>query len=39
MPAQDYMIAVNSKKVGGHAQGWLSMTQQQWEPNFWYAVK
>jgi len=39
MPAQDYMIAVNSKKVGGPAQGWLSMTQQQWEPNFWYAVR
>ena len=39
MPMQDYMIAVNSKKVGGPAQGWLSMTQQQWEPNFWYAVK
>jgi peptide/nickel transport system substrate-binding protein len=39
MPMQDYMIAVDSKKVGGPAQGWLSMTQQQWEPNFWYAVK
>jgi peptide/nickel transport system substrate-binding protein len=39
MPMQDYMIAVNTKKVGGAAQGWLSMTQQQWEPNFWYAVK
>ncbi len=29
LPDQDYLLAVNSKKVGGTADGWMSMTQQQ----------
>ncbi len=37
-PAQDYLLAVNTKKVGGPADGWTSMTQQQWFPQYWYQV-
>jgi len=36
MPDQDYLIAVNTKKVAGPADGWLAMTQQQWFPQYWY---
>jgi peptide/nickel transport system substrate-binding protein len=39
LPAQDYLLAVNAKKVGGTANGWLSMTQQQFNPQFWYLTK
>lgn len=39
MPDYDYLLAVNSKKVGGPAKGWTSMTQQQYFPQFWYVVK
>jgi peptide/nickel transport system substrate-binding protein len=39
MPDGDYLLAVNSKKVGGQPDGWTSMTQQQWFPQYWYAVK
>ncbi len=39
LPAQDYLLAVNGKKVGGPARGWTSMTQQQFNPQFWYRVK
>ena len=38
-PAQDYLLAVNTKKVGGPPDGWTSMTQQQWFPQYWYQVK
>jgi peptide/nickel transport system substrate-binding protein len=38
-PDQDYLLAVNTKKVGSQPDGWLSMTQEQWEPNYWYEVK
>ena len=31
--------AVNAKRVGGPANGWLSMTQQQFNPQFWYLTK
>ncbi|HLI59235.1 MAG TPA: ABC transporter substrate-binding protein [Solirubrobacteraceae bacterium] len=37
---QDYLIAVNSKKVAStDPAGWLTMTQQQPEPQYWYQVK
>jgi hypothetical protein len=36
MPDQDYLLAVNTNKVAGPAQGWTVMTQQQWYPQFWY---
>ncbi len=37
-PAQDYLLAVNTKKVGGPADGWTAMTQQQWFPQYWYQI-
>jgi peptide/nickel transport system substrate-binding protein len=39
MPDGDYLLAVNSKKVGGPSNGWTVLTQQQWYPQFWYSVK
>lgn len=39
MPDYDYLLAVNSKKVGGPPEGWTVMTQQQWYPQYWYLVK
>jgi len=39
MPDQDYLVAVNSTKVGGPPDGWTSMTQQQFFPQYWYLVK
>jgi peptide/nickel transport system substrate-binding protein len=39
MPDGDYLLAVNTKKVGSQPDGWTSMTQQQWLPQYWYAVK
>ncbi len=36
MPDRDYLLAVNSKKVGGPSDGWTAMTQQQWFPQYWY---
>jgi peptide/nickel transport system substrate-binding protein len=38
-PDEDYLLAVNTKKVGGQPDGWTAMTQQQWFPQYWYAVK
>jgi peptide/nickel transport system substrate-binding protein len=38
-PDADYLLAVNTKKVGGPADGWTAMTQQQWFPQYWYTVK
>ncbi len=38
MPDADYLLAV-SNKVGGPADGWTSMTQQQWFPQYWYVNK
>lgn len=35
----DYLIAVNTKKVGSQPDGWTVMTQQQWMPQYWYSVK
>jgi hypothetical protein len=35
----DYLIAVNTKKVGSQPDGWTVMTQQQWMPQYWYTVK
>jgi peptide/nickel transport system substrate-binding protein len=39
MPDGDYLLAVNTKAVGGPADGWTSMTQQQWFPQYWYQLK
>jgi peptide/nickel transport system substrate-binding protein len=39
MPDQDYLLAVNIKKVGGASDGWTDMTQQQFFPQFWYMLK
>jgi peptide/nickel transport system substrate-binding protein len=39
MPDEDYLLAVNSKKVGGAPNGWMAMTQQQWEPQYWHLLK
>ncbi len=39
MPDNDYLVAVNTKKVAGPPKGWTSMTQQQWFPQYWYVVK
>jgi peptide/nickel transport system substrate-binding protein len=36
MPDGDYLLAVNSDKVGGATDGWTAMTQQQWFPQYWY---
>ncbi|MGA2469075.1 MAG: ABC transporter substrate-binding protein [Solirubrobacteraceae bacterium] len=36
MPDGDYLLAVNTNKVAGPADGWTSMTQQQWFPQYWY---
>jgi peptide/nickel transport system substrate-binding protein len=35
----DFIIAVNTKKVGSQPDGWTVMTQQQWMPQYWYSVK
>jgi peptide/nickel transport system substrate-binding protein len=39
MPDQDNLEAANVKKVGGPPDGWTAMTQQQYFPQYWYAVK
>ncbi len=39
LPDNDYLLAVNTKKVAGPPNGWTSMTQQQWFPQYWYIVK
>jgi peptide/nickel transport system substrate-binding protein len=39
MPDGDYLLGVNSKKVGSQPDGWTAMTQQQWFPQYWYMVK
>jgi peptide/nickel transport system substrate-binding protein len=39
MPDQDYLLAVNSKKVGSVPDGWTVMTQQQWYPQYWHLIK
>jgi peptide/nickel transport system substrate-binding protein len=39
MPDQDNLEAANAKKVGGAPDGWTAMTQQQYFPQYWYAVK
>jgi peptide/nickel transport system substrate-binding protein len=39
MPDQDYLVAVNSKAVGGESDGWTMMTQQQFFPQYWYLLK
>jgi peptide/nickel transport system substrate-binding protein len=39
LPDLDYLLAVNVKKVGGPAPGWTALTQQQWFPQYWYALK
>ena len=36
MPDGDYLLAVNTNKVAGPADGWTAMTQQQWYPQYWY---
>ena len=39
-PDQDYLLAVNSKKVGSTStDGWTATTQQQLFPQFWFAKK
>jgi len=38
-PDQDYLLAVNSKKVGSVPDGWMVMTQQQWYPQYWHLLK
>jgi peptide/nickel transport system substrate-binding protein len=39
MPDRDYLLAVNSKKVGSQPDGWTAMTQEQWFPQYWYNLK
>ncbi len=39
MPDMDYLIGVNSKKVGSQPDGFTVLTQQQWFPQYWYTVK
>jgi peptide/nickel transport system substrate-binding protein len=39
MPDEDYLVAVNSKKVGSAPDGWTAMTQQQWWPQYWHLLK
>jgi peptide/nickel transport system substrate-binding protein len=39
MPDGDYLLAVNTKHVGSQPDGWTSMTQQQWYPQYWYQTK
>ena len=39
MPDNDYLLAVNIKKVAGPSDGWTAMTQQQWYPQYWYVTK
>src|SRR5579863_688139 len=36
MPDYDYLLAVNVNKVAGPPDGWTSLTQQQWFPQYWY---
>jgi peptide/nickel transport system substrate-binding protein len=38
-PDQDNLSAANIKHVGGQPDGWLSMSQQSYYPNFWYRIK
>ncbi|MDQ6776275.1 MAG: ABC transporter substrate-binding protein [Actinomycetota bacterium] len=38
-PDKDYLLAVNSTKVGGPSDGWTAMTQQEFFPQYWYPVK
>jgi len=38
-PARDYLLAVNSKKVGSVPDGWTAMTQEQWWPQYWHLTK
>ena len=37
-PDQDALSAVNTKKVGSSAPGWLALTQQALQPQYWYTV-
>jgi peptide/nickel transport system substrate-binding protein len=39
MPSQDYLLGVNTKKVGSQPDGWTVMTQQQFFPQYWYTIK
>ena len=38
-PDQDTLSAVNTKKIGSAPNGWLALTQQAYQPQYWYAVK
>jgi len=38
-PDQDYLVAANATKVGGPSDGWTTMTQQQFFPQYWYLTK
>jgi peptide/nickel transport system substrate-binding protein len=38
-PDQDTLSAVNTKKIGSSPNGWLALTQQALQPQYWYAVK
>jgi peptide/nickel transport system substrate-binding protein len=38
-PDQDSLSAVNTKKVGSSPNGFLALTQQAVQPQYWYAVK
>jgi peptide/nickel transport system substrate-binding protein len=38
-PDQDTISAVNTKKVGSSADGWLALTQQALQPQYWYTIK
>jgi peptide/nickel transport system substrate-binding protein len=38
-PSADNLAAVNTKKIGSSADGWLVITQQSLFPQFWYSVK
>ena len=38
-PSPDYLVAMNTKKVGSGPAGWLPLTQELLFPQYWYAVK
>ncbi len=38
-PDSDSLSAVNTKKIGSSANGFLALTQQAVQPQYWYAVK
>jgi peptide/nickel transport system substrate-binding protein len=38
-PDQDYLLAVNTHKMGSYTDGWTAPTQQEFFPQYFYALK